>query len=116
MRQVSQAASELAATPGELGNFLFLDRLLPNLVAAAASLLSFNHGHGLPVNVGHRHHGGPGFRVLAVRLLLDLRLMALRAGFGRRDLGLGDVGDGFVLVAWPASQPTTCQNSLEMSP
>src|SRR5579863_6959623 len=74
-------------------------RLVANLVAAAATLFAPCHGHGLPVDRGHRFHGGPRYRMLAFTELLHLRLMAGGARVGRGDLHLGDIASRAMLVA-----------------
>jgi hypothetical protein len=76
-----------------------VNRLLADLVASAAAFLPFDHRHWLPMNRRHGHHGCPRFGVLPTRVLVHLRLVALRTSFWSWNLDFRHVTRRSVLVA-----------------
>lgn len=84
----------MLAQVGDLGGSFETNR-----VTASAAFLAFNHRHRLPMNRGHRLHGGPRQRVLSLLVLLDLRSVAGRTCIGSRHLHLGNIAGRSVLIA-----------------
>lgn len=94
---IARSRAKLAAVLAQFRDVI--RRLHADLVTPAAALFSLNHRHRLPMDRGHSQHSRPGLGMLPVHVLLNLRLVTLCAGFGRRDFHLGNVGRRLMLIA-----------------